>query len=171
MNKIPCTSQNTKAKTLPAYVCVFGCFHLLLSSQLIANLTLNWHGWSMFHPFSHIYVKTPFCCIETVANNTPKCQHVFDQLWTNATPTFNTDFWLTNVHAKWWIHCFLIPSTPLQSHATSIYDHPKRDVEFYSAKFGQTAFSIACVCKTTFKVSIHPLNRCFQLSRFRITLI
>ena len=26
MNKIPCASQNTEAKTLPADVCVFGCF-------------------------------------------------------------------------------------------------------------------------------------------------
>ena len=26
MNKITCVSQNTEAKTLPADVCVFGCF-------------------------------------------------------------------------------------------------------------------------------------------------
>ena len=30
MSKIPCTSQNTEAKTLPADVCVFGCFVQLL---------------------------------------------------------------------------------------------------------------------------------------------
>ena len=45
-------------------------FHLLLSTQLTADLTLEWSGGSIFHPLSHIYAKTPFCCVETVANNT-----------------------------------------------------------------------------------------------------
>ena len=45
-------------------------FHLLLSTQLTADLTPEWSGGSKFHPLSHIYAKTPFCCIETVANNT-----------------------------------------------------------------------------------------------------
>ena len=60
-------------------------FHLLLSTQLTANLTLEWSGGSMFHPLSHIYAKTPFCCIETVANDAlnRQCIVVFDWLWTN----------------------------------------------------------------------------------------
>ena len=33
------------------------------------------------------------------------------------------------------------------------------------------AFSIICVCMSTFKVSIPPPNHCFQQSRVRITLI
>ena len=37
-------------------------FHLLLSTQLMADLTPEWSGGSMFHPLSHIYSKTPFCC-------------------------------------------------------------------------------------------------------------
>ena len=63
-----------------------------------------------------------------VANNALNCQCivVFDRLWANAVSTLNTAFSLTNVHAKWWIHCLLISSTPLLSHATSIYDRPKR---------------------------------------------
>ena len=103
-------------------------FHQLLSTQLTADLTLEWSGGSMFHPLSHIYTKTSFCCVKTVANNTLNCWHivVFDRLWANTTPTLNTAFSLTNVHAKWWIHCLLISSTPLLSHATSIYDWPKR---------------------------------------------
>ena len=77
----------------------------------------------MFHPLS-----TPFCCIETVAKNALNHRRIviFDQLWTNAALTLNRALSLTNFHAKWWIHCLLISSTPLLSHATSIYDRPKR---------------------------------------------
>ena len=82
-------------------------FHLLLSTQLTADLTLEWSGGSMFHPLSHIYTKTLFfCCVEIVANNALNCRCivVFDWLWANAAPTLNTAFSLTNIHAKWWIH-------------------------------------------------------------------
>ena len=34
MNKIPCASQNTEDKTLPAYVCVFGHFGRLLPAAV-----------------------------------------------------------------------------------------------------------------------------------------
>ena len=51
---------------------------------------------------------------------------VFDWLWANVAPTLNTAFSLTNIHAKWWIQCLLISSTPLLSHTTSIYDQPKQ---------------------------------------------
>ena len=124
MNRIPCASQNTMFASL---VTLDG-FHLQLSIQLTADLTLEWSGRSMFHPLSHIYTKTPFCCSETVANNSLNCQRViiFDWLWANVSPSLNTAFSLTNVHVKWWIHCFLISSTPLLSYATSIYDRPKR---------------------------------------------
>ena len=102
-------------------------FYLLLSTQLTADLTLEWSGGSMFHPLSHIYAKTPFCCVETVANNALNHWHiVFDHLWANVAPIFNTAFSWTNVHAKGWIHCLLISSTPLLSHTTSIYNRPKR---------------------------------------------
>ena len=93
-------------------------FHLLLSTQLTAHLTLEWNGGSMFYPLSHIYAKTLFCCIETVANNALNCWHivVFDRLWANTAPTLNTASSLTNVHSKWWIHCLLISSIPMLSH-------------------------------------------------------
>ena len=35
-------------------------FHLLMSTQLTANLTPEWSGGSMFHPLSHIYEKNSF---------------------------------------------------------------------------------------------------------------
>ena len=102
-------------------------FHLLLTPQLTANHPPELSGGSMGHPLLHIYAKTPICCVETVANNAlnRRCVVVFDRLWANAVPTLNTAFPLTNVHAKWWIHCLLISSTPLLFHATSIYDRPK----------------------------------------------
>ena len=63
MNKIPCASQNMETKTLPTDVCVFivlDGFHLLLSTQLIANLIPEWSGGSRFHSLSHIYTKNSF---------------------------------------------------------------------------------------------------------------
>ena len=110
-----------------AFLVVLDSFYLLLSTQLTAHLTPVWSGGSMFHPLSHIYTKTPFCCAETVANSTRNRRHVvaFDRLSANATLTLNTAFSLTDVHAKWWIHCFLIAPTPLLSHETSTYSRPK----------------------------------------------
>ena len=65
MKKLPCASQNTEAKTLSADVCIFGHFgHLLLSTQLTTDLTLEWNGGSMFHPLSHIYTKSPFVALK-----------------------------------------------------------------------------------------------------------
>ena len=47
-----------------------------------------------FPPWSHIYALTPFCSIETVANNALNCRCVvvFDWLWANTVPTLNTAF-------------------------------------------------------------------------------
>ena len=89
----------------------------------------------------------------------------------------NTDFSLTNVHAKWWIHCLLISSTPLLLHTTSITIGQNKLVEFSGGFWDNSriwttwAFSIICVCMTVFKVSIPPLNHCFRWSRVQITLI
>ena len=73
-------------------------FHLLLSTQLTANFTSEWSGGPMFHPLSHIYAKTPFFCLETVANKTLNLRHavVFNRLSANAAPTLNTAFSLKN---------------------------------------------------------------------------
>ena len=131
MNKIPCASQNMEAKTFllmyASWVDLDG-FHLLLSTQLTANLTPKWRGGSIFCPLSHIYAKPPFCCVETVANNALNrwCVVIFEWLWANVAPTLNTAFSFTIIHAKWGIHYLLIPPTLLLSHTTSIYDWPKR---------------------------------------------
>ena len=57
-------------------------FHLLLSTQLTAKFTLEWSGGSMFHSLSHIYAKTPFCCVGTIVNNALNRRRivVFDRL-------------------------------------------------------------------------------------------
>ena len=179
MNKIPCTSLNTKAKTLPADVCIFGHldgFHLPLSTQLTSNLTSEWSDGFMFHPFSHVYAKTHFCCIETVANNALNWWHivVFDGLWANVAPTLNTAFSLTNVHTKWWIHSLLISSTPLLSHPTSIYDRPKQVCGVFWCFLRQLLnlgeLRVQHICMIAFKVNTPLLNCCFWWSRVRITL-
>ena len=150
-------------------------FHLLLSTQLTVDLTPEESGGSMFHPLSHIYAKSPFCCVKTVANNALNCRCVvvFDWLWANAGRILNTAFSLTNVHAKWWILYLLISSTPLLSHVTSIYDQSKRVCGVFrnNCRIWLTwAFSIICVCTTAFKVSIPPLNCRFWWRRVLITL-
>ena len=60
-------------------------FYLLLSTQLSANMAPEWSGRSMFHPLSHIYAKTPFCCIETIVNNALNfwlTEQTWHPLWT-----------------------------------------------------------------------------------------
>ena len=154
-------------------------FHLLLSTQLTADLTLEWNGGSLFHPLSNIYIKIPFCCIETVTNYALNRQHiVFDWLWANATPSLNSAFSLTNVNAKWWIHCLLISSTTLLSHATSIYNWSKWVCEVFLVFSGTTADFGWLVHSASFlsvqlhlKSALPPPNHCFWLSRGRITLI
>ena len=153
-------------------------FYLLLSTQLTVNLTPEWSDGSMFYPLSHIYTKTPFCCFETVENNARNHRRVvFDQLWANAEPTLNTAFSLTNVCAKWQIHCLLVSSTPLLSHKTLIYDRTKWVCGVFFVlqdncwNWAIWTFSIICVCTITFKVSIPPLNCCFWWSSDWITLM
>ena len=114
--------QNTlhipKCLVMLASLVAFDSFDLLLSTQLTANLTPEWSGESMFHPLLHIYAKTPFSYIETVANNALNHWHVVcEQMCTHFEHSFLIE--------KWWIYCLLISSTPLLSHSTSIYNRPK----------------------------------------------
>ena len=152
-------------------------FHLLLSTHLIADLTLEWSGGSMFPPLSHINTKTPFHCFETVANNTlnRRCVVVFDQVWASTVHTLYTTFSLTNIHAKWWILCLPISSSPLLSHVTSIDDWPKWVWGVFWCFPRQLLnlgdLSIQHHLCLYDRVSIPPLNRCFRWSLVRITLI
>ena len=124
-------------------------FHLLLSTQLIANLT------EVVDPsFNHCHIFTQkIILVQTVANNAliRRCFVVFDRLWSSSAPILNTAFSLKKVYAKYWIHYFLISLTPLLSHTTSIYDWPKRvcgGFWFFSrttAESGRPERSASCV--------------------------
>ena len=174
--------MHPKIQRLKPYLLMFvslvalDSFHLLLFTQLTTDLTLEWSGGSMFHSLSHIYAKNSVCCINTVANNTLNHQHVvvFDWLWANVALTFNTAFSLTNVHAKWWIYCFL----QLLCYLTQLQFMigQKEFVEIfgvfqYNCRIWATwVFSIIFVSMTAFQVYIPLLNHCFRQSRIQITL-
>ena len=126
-------------------------FHMLLSTQLIYDLTPEWRGGSIFHPLLPIYVKTPFYCIETVANNSLNSRYlvVFDRLWANVSPTLNTAFSLTNVNAKWWITAFnssaISRNFNLRSAKTSLWNFFRVFLDNWRILV-TWAFSIICVC-------------------------
>ena len=164
MNKIPCISQNMEAKFLPSDVCIFG--RLLPATVHSADYWFDSGGCggSMFHPLSHIDAKTPFRYIETHC-----C------FWSTVSKRgthFEHSFLIDKSSCKMWIHYLLISSTPLLSHATSIYDQPKWVFWCFQGQVSILGeFSIICFCMTAFKVSIPPLNCCFRCSRVWITLI
>ena len=94
-NKIPCASQNARPKScLPMFASLVTLdgFHLLLSTQMTADLTPERSDGTMSHPLSHIYAKTPFCCVEIVANFALNRQSIVvcDRLWAIPAPTLNT---------------------------------------------------------------------------------
>ena len=141
-------------------------FHLLLSIQLTADLTLKWSGESIFHPLSHIYAKSPFCCVETIANNALNRRRVvaFDRLWANAAQLS---------------HCHTMVNT-LPSDIFTFSAIP-RNFNLRSAKmnlwsilvFSGTTAEFGCSASF---VSVRPrlksaYNRCFRRSRVRIILI
>ena len=68
-------------------------FHLLLSTQLTADLTEEWSGGSMFHPLSHVYAKTPFCHVEIVAINTSAIQSVVCNYFNTTKRSFCINMW------------------------------------------------------------------------------
>ena len=129
MNKIPCTSQNTEAKTMPADVCIFDHFGQLSpvivhSADCWYNSGVKWwiHVSSLVTYLHKNSILLHWNSSKQYSESSMSC--CFDQLWANTTPTLNTAFPLTNVHAKWWIYYCLISSTPL-SHTTSIYNQWK----------------------------------------------
>ena len=153
-------------------------FHLLLSTQMIAELTLEWSGGSMFHPLSHIYAKTPFYCVwnsyKQCSESSTRC--CFGSTVSKRSTHFEHSFLIDKCSCKM---MNTLPSDNFNSSAIS------RNFNLQSAKtsfmefFGDFrdncricwAFSIICVYTTALKVSILPLNRCFRRSRVRITLI
>ena len=138
MNKIACESQNTEAKTLPTDGCVFGRFGRLSPAADLFDTGVKW--WIHISSFATYLHKKSFLLrwnsCKTVQRSKSSTRW-FLLTVSKRTPTLNTAFSLTNVHAKWWIRCLLISSTPRLSHTTSIYDRPKRVCGFFWCFLGQ----------------------------------
>ena len=155
-------------------------FHLLLFTQLTADLTPKWSGASIFHPLSHTYTKTLFCCVETIANNAlnHRLVVVLDRLWANETHLLWIGFSLTNVHANFEYTAFRYLQILCYLQQLQFKIGQNEFVEFFFVFFRDNcciwrtwAFSIICVCTIAFKISISPLNCCFWQSRAWITFI
>ena len=149
-------------------------FHLLLSTQLTASLTLECSGGSMFHPLSHIYEKTPFCCIETIAKNPLNL-------------SMCCCFWSTvNKHITHFDHSFLIDKCSCKmvntlpsdiSNSSAITHNFNLQSEFFGVFqdncpiWATWTFSIIYICTTACKDRIPPLNCYFWGNRVKTILI
>ena len=179
MNKIPCTSQNTEAKALPADVCVFGCFGSL--SPAAAHSADCWFDsgvkWQIHVSYIVTYLcKNSFCCIKTVATLWVVNALLFlidceqTQLWTQLSHW--QMFMQNGEYTAFWYLQLLCYLTQLQFKIVQ-----NEFVEFFGVfqdnwRIWVTwVFSIICICTTMFKVSVPPLNCCFWWNRVQITLI
>ena len=138
-------------------------FYLLMSTQLTVDLTLEWSGRSMFHPLSHIYAKTPFCCSESLI----RC--CFWSTVSKCGTHFEHSFLIDKCSCK---IVNMLPSYIFNSFTISrnfnLRSSQNEFVEFFGVFWDNCqiwvtwVFSIICVYMTAFKVSIPPLNCCFQ---------
>ena len=194
MNKIPCASQNTEAKTLPADVCVFGRFRWLSPAAVhSANCRFDSGGkW-----WIHVSSIVTYLCKNTFLLHWNSCKQRSESL--------TCCFWLTvskcGTHFQ---HCFLIVQSEccicsqfshwqmfmqndeytafwylqLLCYLTQLQFMISQNnfVKFFGVFWDNCriwvtwAFSIICVCITIFKVSIPPLNCCFRWSRVWIAI-
>ena len=173
MNKIPCASQNMEAKTLPADICVFHHFGWLWPAAVhSADCRFDSGMKYWIHVSSTVTYLSFLLCRNSCKQHSESSTHCcFWSTVTNAAHILNTAFSVTNIHAKWWIHCLLI------SYATSIYNRPKQVCGVFLCfpgqllNLGDLSIQHQLCLMTAFKVSISPLNCCFRLSRVWITLI
>ena len=129
----------------------------------------------MFHPLSHIYAKTPFCCFKTVANKSLNHRHVvLNQLCKRGTH-LERSFLIDKCSCKM---VNTLPSDIFNSSAISCnFNLRSAKMSLWSfwfygiTEFERRAFSVIYVCTTVFEVSISSFNDCFQWSTVLITLI
>ena len=179
MSKIPCVSQNMVAKILPADVCVFGCFRWLSPSAVHSYWLPIWSGGSMFYPSSHIYKKLLFVVLKQLQTTLwiidtslllIDCEQIQHSLWTKL-----SHWQMFRQNGKYTAFCYLQLFCYLTQLQFKIGQNEL--VEFFGVfqdncwTWVTWTFSIICVCTTTFKASIPPLNHCFQWSRVWIILI
>ena len=163
-----------EAKTLPADVCVFGCFGRLSSAAVhsVDNQFYSGRKWSI-----HFSSIVPYLRKNSFVLRWNSCKQRSDGLWANAAPTFiHLSHWQMFIqnsdYTTFWYLQFLYYLTQLQ-----FTIEQNEFVEFFgvfqdNCRIWVTwAFTIICVCTTAFKVSIPPLHHCFRWSRVWIILI
>ena len=137
-------------------------FHLLLSTQLTVDLTLEWSDWSMRLPLAYIYVKKFFFSLKELQTTLwvddallflIDCKKTRHPLWI---PLSHWQmFMLNGEYAAFWYLQLLCYLTQLQFTIDQ-----KEFVEFFGVFrdnyqiWATWAFSIIYVLKSTFKVSI-----------------
>ena len=179
MNKIPCTPQNSEAKTLPADVCIFGHFGQLLPAAIHSadcqfDSGVKW--------WIHVSSIVTYLCKNSFLLHWNSCKQFFEL-------SMRCCLWLTvSLHSTHNEHSFLIDKCPCKMVnilPSDIYNFSTISNNFilWLAEMSLWSFlgqllnldnlsiSIICVCTTAFKVSIPPLNHCFWWSRIQITLI
>ena len=137
-------------------------FHLLLSTQLTADLIPGWSGRSMFYPLSHIYAKTPFLlrwnsCKQRSVSSTRCC------FWSTVSK-LGTHFFIDKCSCK---TMNTLPSDIFNSSAilhNFNWRSAKTSLWSFFCVFWENcrilvtwAFSIIFVCMASFKASIPPL--------------
>ena len=178
MNKIPSASQNTEAKTLPADVCNFGRFGQLSLAAVQSTDSQFDSGVKWW--------------IHVLSIVTYLCKNSFLLRWNSYTQCSESSthccFWsIMGKCCTHFEHNILIDKCSCKMGNTLPSDifNPStisRNFNLQLAKrvgvfqdncwiYVTWAFSIICVCRTAFKVSIPPLSCCFQWSRVQITLI
>ena len=183
MNKIPCTTQNTEAKTLPADVCAFGCFGLLSpaavhSADCQFDSEVKW--WIHVSSIVTYLCKNPFLLCW---NSCKQCSELSIRccFWSTLSKC-STQFEHSFHNEK--CSCRMVNTLPsdvfnssANSHSFNLWSDKMSLWSFFGVfqdnyRIWVTwAFSIICVCTTMFKVSIPPLNHYIRWSRVWIILI
>ena len=175
MNKTPCTSQNTEAKTLPADVCIFGHFRRLSpaavhSADCQFDSRVKW--WIHVSSIVTYLCKNSFVLrwklqttlwIVNVMLLLINCKQMLHPLWTQLSHW--QMFMQNGEYTAFWYRQLFCYLTQLQFMISQ-----NEFVEFFGVFWDNCqiwvtwSFSIICVCTTTFKVSIVLLNCCFIIT-------
>ena len=182
MNKIPCASQNSGAKTLPADVCIFGHFGRLSPATVPSadsrfDPRVKW--W--IHVLSIvIYLYKNFFLLHWNSSKQRSELSMLYCFWSSVSKRsthFKQNFLIDKCSCK------IVNTLPSDIFDSSAIPHnfnlsirQNEFVKFFVFRdncwiWVIWAFSIICICTTTFKVSIPLLHHCFWWRRVWVTLI
>ena len=131
MNKITCASQNMVCQNLACWclrLCRFGRLSpaAVHSADCRFETEVKW----LIHVSSVVtYLRKNSFLIRWSSCNQRSESSTCCCFWSTESKRsthFVHSFLIGKIHANRWIYCLLISLTPLLSHATSIYDRPKR---------------------------------------------